>query len=169
MDQAVVPDVSVPLKSAVDLFIGFGTDFFAFIVLAALVAAFAFYLGSDRLSALIGAVYAAIPLYLAFPYRDALPENPWVSLGVFVAFTALGVIAFSGLSYFMASTSVGFIRVLALSVITAGFVIAVAIHVLPVEDIYTFSEPTKALFTSDTAYFWWLAAPLAGLFFLGRT
>jgi len=169
MDPVGVPNIGAPLKMTMDIVIAFGADFFVFIVIAAVIAVFAFYFGSDRLSALIGGVYAAIPLYLAFPYRELLPDSPSVSIGIFMAFGALATIAFTGLSAFIASSSTNFLRVGALSVIIAGFIIAVAIHVLPVEQVYTFSAPTKALFASSTSYFWWLTAPLAGLFFLGRT
>jgi hypothetical protein len=169
MEPNVIPDIGAPLKTTLDIVIAFGTDFFAFIVVAAVIGAFAFYFGSDRLNALIAGVYATIRLYLMFPYRLLLPATPWFSIGLFIVFVALATTAFSGLSYFMASNSVGFLRVGALSILTAGFIIAVAIHVLPIQDVYAFSPPTEALFVSDFSYFWWLVAPLAGLFFLGRT
>lgn len=166
--EGVVPDIAVPLKSWVDLVLAFGADFFAFIVVAALIAAFAFYFGGDRLPPLIAGIYAAIPLYLAFPFRALLPGTPFISVGIFVAFTAAAMIAFLGLSFFSEHAVTSFLRVFAISVAAAGLLLAIAINVLPVEELYTFSAPTKALFAGDIAYFWWLAAPIAALFFFGR-
>lgn len=152
---------------AVDLFLDFSTDFFAFIVIAALVAAFAFYFGRSRIVPLVASLYAAIPLYSAFPYTEYL-TTPLIHLALFSAFIVAGLVAFSGLAAFIAEGSLGFIRLGILSAFTAGVVIAAAIHVLPVEELYTFSAPTKALFASAEAYFFWLLAPLVAVYVFGR-
>ncbi len=148
--------------------LSFGADFFAYIVVAALIAGFALFFGSDRFMALVAGIYAAIPLYMFFPYKDMLGDSPYLSVGLYLLFAALALVAFSGLSTFLSSTGFGFVRTIILSVLIAGFLLAVAIHILPMDKIYTFSGPTKALFSSSTAYFWWLVAPLAGIFFFGR-
>jgi hypothetical protein len=162
------PDISGSLGSTMDMVMQFAADFLAFIVVAALIAAFAFYFGRDRLMALIGGLYAAIPLYQAFPFFESLPQNPYIEIGVFLAFLFAGLIAFSGLSAFLARSASNFLGTGILSVVTAGFVLAVAVHILPVSEIYTFSEPTLALFSDDQIFFWWLLAPLGGLFFFGK-
>lgn len=167
MEPAAIPDVSVPLKSTLDLFLGFGADFFAFIFVAAVIAVFAFYFGSDRLMPLTAGLYAAIPLYTYFPFTEALGSNPYLSIGLYAILAILATICFSGLSYFMAGGGVGFLKTGALAVIIAGFVLAVSIHTLSIESVYTLSEPTKALF-DPKFLFWWLLAPLAGLFVMGR-
>ena len=167
MDVIGVPDVSIPLKSTLDLFIGFGADFFAFIVVAALIAAFAFYFGSDRLMPLTAGLYAGIPLYTYFPYTTMLGDNAYFSIALYAVLAVLATVAFSGLSYFMASGGAGFLKTGGLSIIIAGFILAVAVHLLPTQSVYTFSEPTRALFNLKFL-FWWLVAPLAGLFILGR-
>jgi hypothetical protein len=168
MDLLGGTSISGPLQSWVDIVIQFGTDFLAFIVIAALVAAYAFYFGRERLMTLIAGLYAAIPLYQAFPFFDMLPDTPYVKIGFYIAFALAGLIAFSGLSAFLARSSSSFLGTGVLSVLTAGLALAVAIHVVPIEEVYTFSGPTLALFSSDQAFFWWLLAPLAGLFFFGR-
>ena len=153
----------------VDFFVQVGTDFFAFIVVAGFVAAFAFYFGRDRLMAFIAGLYAAIVLYRAFPYGSFLPQdNPYVQIGVFVGFFLAALVAFSGLSAFLARQTSGIFGTLVLSAVTAGLILAIAIHILPVQSLYTFSAPTLALFASAEMFFWWLLAPLAGLFFFGR-
>ena len=168
MDTLGLPSVSGSFSDVTHMLLAFGTDFFAFIVAAALIALFALVFGSDRFMPLVAGIYAAIPLYMIFPYKDILGDNPYFAVGLYLLFAILGLIAFSGLSTFLTSTGLGFVRTLILSVLVAGFLLAVAVHILPFEQIYTLSAPTKALFSSNTAYFWWLVAPLAGVFFLGR-
>ena len=161
-------DIPGSVHSLVGLIGHFATDFFAFIVIAAVIAAFAFYLGRDRLVPLVAGLYAAIPLYQHFPWGASVIADPMVAVALFVGLTLIGLIAFSGLSAFVAGSSIGFIKLAILSALTAGLVIAVAIHILPVSSFYTFSAPTAALFASNQAFFLWLAAPLVGIFFLGR-
>ena len=168
MDQLGAHVITHQFQSLVDTVIRCGTEFSAFIVIAALVMAFAFYFGHDRLLPLIAALFMAITLSKAFPFSSMLPVNPYTQVGLYAGFVVIGLIAFSGLSYFMASGSIGFVKTGILSVLTAGLIIAIAIHFLSIENIYAFSAPTKALFASNQAFFWWLIAPLAGLFFLGR-
>ena len=163
-----LPAVSASFTDVTHTLLSFGTDFFAFIVLAALIALFAVTFGSDRLMPLTAGIYAGIPLYTAFPYREMLGDNPYVVIGLYLFFVIIGLVAFSGLASFLSSTGLGFVRTVALSIVIAGFLLAVAIHILPAQEVYAFSEPTKALFASPVAYFWWLVAPLAGVFFLGR-
>ena len=123
----------------------------------------------DRLMALIAALYAAIPLYQTFPFTSLLPAgNVYVQIGLYLGFVLIGTVAFSGLSAFLARSTSSFLGTAVLSITTAGLVLAVAIHILPVQQIYTFSAPTLALFASAQMFFWWLLAPLAGLFFFGK-
>ena len=168
MDPLGGPSIAGPLKSTVDLFINFGTEFFAFIVVAAVIAAFAFYFGHDRLMPLIAAIYTAALIYPVFPFKSIIGDNVYLNLGLFAVLVFAGLVAFSGMAYFIASGSIGFVSLAALSILTAGLLIAIGIHMLPVEQVYTFSAPTKALFVGDKMYFYWLVAPLAGLFFFGR-
>ncbi len=157
-----------PLQSAVDLVITFGTDFFAFIVIAAIVAAFSVYFGRDRLISLIAALYTAVVLFEKFPFNSLLPAGPYIQIGLYFAFVLAALVAFSGLSAFLARSTSSFLGTAVLSITTAGMLLAVGIHILPVQQVYTFSAPTLALFASDQMFFAWLAAPLAGLFFFGK-
>lgn len=162
-------NISGSFSEVVNFVVHFGTDFFAFVVVAGAVAGFAFYFGRDRLMALIASIYAAVVLYQAFPYQSILPNTSApVMLGLYVAFVAAGWIAFSGLSFFLAQSTSSPLGTLVLSIATAGLLLAIGIHVLPVQDLYSFSEPTKALFASNQEFFWWLGAPLVALFFFGR-
>jgi hypothetical protein len=167
MEPNVTPPVGDALRSSVDLFIGFGTDFFAFIFVAALVAAFAFYFGRDRLIPLIAGLLAAIPLYTHFAFIGMLGTNPMFHIGLFIILTLLGLVAFMGLSNWVPSSGAGFVKVLALSAITAGLILSIALNILPLTEVYTVSEPTHALFSSRN-FFWWLLASVGGVFLLGK-
>ncbi len=150
--------------------LSFGSDFSAFIVLTVVVMIFALYFGRDRLAPLVAGLYAALGLYTAFPYFSTLSflDSPQMKIALYLVLAALGFIVFSGLSYFMAAHSGGFFAELVIAILIVGFLLAISIHVLPVQNVYTFTSATKALFASDQLFFWWLVAPLAGLFFLSR-
>lgn len=167
MDTEATPLIGGALQSAVDFFIGFGSDALIFIAIAAIIAAFSFYFGRDKLVPLIAGVYAAIPLYTYFPYTGLLGGDPYLSIGLFLGFAFLGSVAFSGLAMFMASTGIGFLKVTALCLLTAGLIMALAINLLPAAQIHTFSAPTLTFFSSQV-FFWWLAAPVAGVFLFGK-
>ncbi len=151
-----------------DFIVNFGTEFLAFIVLAAIVAGFSLYFGRNRLMPLIAGLYAAIPLYMAFPFGTTYLSDPWIAVALYLFLAFLGCIAFSGLSNFMAGASRSLLRTGVLSILVAGMLIAIGIHLLPLEKIYAFNAPTRALFVSPVAYFLWLVAPIAGIFFLER-
>lgn len=160
-------DLEGTFQYALTLIIDFSSDFFAFIVVTAAVAAFAFYFGRNRIVPLTAALYAAIPLYSAFPYMEYV-TTPLLHVALYLGITALALIAFSNLASFVAEGNIGFVKLLALSAAVAGLLLAVAIHILPFEDIYTFSAATRALFASGEAFFLWLVLPLAGIFVFGR-
>jgi hypothetical protein len=164
----VVPSAQNALHTLSGQVFSFGADFISFIVVTIAVMLFALYFGRDRLAPLIAGLYTALGLYAAFPYFSIPGDNPYAKIGLFLVLAGLSFVAFSGLSYFMAAHSGGFITELIMAGLIAGFLIAVSIHVLPVQDVYTFSDAAKSLFASNQAYFWWLVAPLAGLFFIGR-
>ena len=161
------PQVGEALRSSVDLVLAFGSDFVAFLALTAVAAVFAFYFGRDRLTALIAGILAAVPLYTYFPFVSMLGANPWLHIGLYLAFVIVGLVAFMGLSNWVPSTGVGFVKTLGLAAIAGGLLLAVALNLLPIADIYTVSEPTRALFSAQYL-FWWIAAGLGGVLLLGR-
>ena len=168
MDKVATPDVGVALHSTLDLLFGFGSDLFVFIAVAAVVAIFAFYFGRDRLMPLVAGIYAALVLYAHFPYFSYLQGNAYLEIGYFVLCTVLALIAFSGLAGFMASSGLGIIKVVALTLITAGFIMAIAVNVLPVKELHTWSPATLAVFANPQFYFAWLVAPVFGVFLFGK-
>ncbi len=167
METTLAPEVGVALKSTTDLVIGFASDFAAFIVLAALVAVFAFYFGRDRLVPLVAGLIVALPLYVYFPFKTAVGADPWLNIGLYLVLAAIGLLAFSGMQAWVPSNGVGFVKTLGLSAIAAGVLLAVLLNALPLGEIYAVSPATAALFSSQY-FFWWLAAGIAGVFILGR-
>lgn len=155
------------LQQAVDIITHFAGDFLAFLIVGGIIAAFAFYFGRNRIVPLVASLYAAIPIYTVFPYTEYI-TTPLVSIVLYFVIAFLAYIAFSGLASFVATGSIGFINLLILSATVAGMLIAVSIHILPVEQLYTFSAPTRALFASTEAFFFWLVAPLVAVFVFGR-
>lgn len=167
MDPNVTPQVGDALRTTVDMVLHFGADFIAFIVLTGVVVAFAFYAGRDRLVPLIAGVYAAVPLYTYFPFMSSLGSSPYLHLGLFFLFTIVAMMAFFGLASWVSSTGIGFIKVVGLSALTAGLILGVTINLLPLHEVYTVSEPTRALFSTQY-FFYWLLAGIAGAFLLSR-
>ncbi len=55
-----------------------------------------------------------------------------------------------------------------LSFMSAGLLISYLFHLIPSKEILTFSPVIQNLFVSNAAFFWWLAIPLATLFFIRR-
>jgi len=145
----------------------FSTDFFAFIVVGAVILLFVLYFGRDRIAPLIAALYAALALYQSFPFM-AQVSGAYLQIGLYLFFALVLFVAFSGLSYFMAARSGSFLAEVIMAALIAGFLLAISIHILPVPEVYTFTSATKDLFASNESFFWWLVAPLAGLFFVGR-
>ncbi len=148
--------------------VDFSADFLGFVVVAAGVAAFAFYFGRNRIVPLVAALYASIPLFLLSPFDLTPYGGVIVQVAFWVLLVLLGMVAFSTLASFMASVSTGFVNVVVLSVATAGLVLAIAINVIPIQTFYTFSPATLALFDTPQGVYFWLIAPLAALFVFGR-
>ncbi|PIR85516.1 hypothetical protein COU15_00265 [Candidatus Kaiserbacteria bacterium CG10_big_fil_rev_8_21_14_0_10_45_20] len=166
--EDIQTDLGGNLDSVLNFFIHFGSEFLAFIVLTAIVVAFTFYFGRERIAPLIAGLYIAIPLYQIFPYEEGILTTPLLQISFYLLIVVLTMVAFSGLSSVFPTSGGGLIGLVILSAITAGMVIAIAIHILPVESLYTFSGATKALFESSQAFFLWMVAPIVGVFFFSR-
>jgi len=161
-------DVGDTLTLVTTILVAFATDFFAFLIVAGIVAGFAFYFGRNRIVPLLASLYASIPLFIYFPYDTSAYGGIIVTLALWLGFVLIGMIVFSGLASFVAASSIGFVKLIVLSAATAGLILALAVNVLPVQEVYTFSAPTLALFNTPEMFFLWLSAPLIALFFFGR-
>lgn len=151
---------------------GFASDFLIIIIMVGVLFFFAWYYGRGPFVALLSAFYTAYALYVMFPYSEYLPTSPvttalGASVGLYlgltlVAFVVLRRIAVSDFLY------IGIFGLIALTFLGAGFLLALAYHVFPVQSLYDFTPAIDLLFAPKEYFFWWFAAPLVGLFFLAR-
>src|SRR4051812_29670627 len=96
-------DFAIFFHKIINFIVGFGTDFLPFIVTVGVIMAFALYFGRNRLMPLIAAMYAAVVLYVFFPFQTGLLSDNYIAMGLYFLFVFLALTAFSGLSAFMAS------------------------------------------------------------------
>ena len=148
------------------------SDFFIVLILFSAFFLFAYYVGRGPFVALLLAFYCAYALYAMFPYMSYLPTAPemtalYAHIGLYVAFTLafyiiLRRVVVSDFLY------IGIFGLTALSFLGAGFLLALAYHVFPVSDVYSFTPAISLLFAAKAYFFWWFTAPAIGLFFLAR-
>jgi hypothetical protein len=160
------------LRDLVGTVISLGTDFFSFVILAGVLAAYGFYTGRDRLVALTLALYPALLVHSTLPesWFASFGGGPWISIGLFAALAIAANMAIVGVVNGVGGSS--FPDILGLIVIAgacAGLLIAIALYSLPVQQVFAFNDATLALFTSQVALFWWYLAPLVAVFFFARS
>lgn len=151
---------------------GIASAFLAVIIVSAVLFLFAWYVGRGPFVALLLSLYGAYALYTVFPFMTSVPNTPALTgliahLGLyaalaFVFFLVLRRVIVSDFLY------IGIFGLIALSVLGAGFLFALAYQVFPVTDVYHFTPSIDALFAPQQYLFWWIAAPLAGLFIWAR-
>lgn len=174
MDAATqsLAQVSTLATSSVLTVWSFVGDFAIILVLVLLFFMFARSVGRGPFVAVLLSFYCAYALYVSFPYMQYLPTAP--------ALTALlaELAVYLGLSFFfyiilrrVAASDfiyIGLFGLLILSFLGAGFLIALAYHVFPVDSIYHFTPAIDLLFAAKAYFWWWFIAPAVGLFFLAR-
>jgi hypothetical protein len=171
-DPAVLASADTLLSDLVSTALSIGSDFFAFLVLTAILAAYGFYTGRDRLVALMLAVYPALLLYNVLPQEwiTMLGGSPWVAIGAFAVLLIGANVAITGTVNAIGGSSLpDLIGLVIIAAATAGVILAISIHTLPVLQVFTFSTPTIALFTSQVGVFWWYLAPLVAAFFFAKS
>ncbi len=144
-----------------------------FIVLAALLFFFANREGKGPFIALIASFYVGFAIYSVFPFTKLLATG---SGALNTSITALVLYAiFTGVSYYILHRAVGggFFTmgnagVIILSLLTAGFLIALSYHSFSLEGIYTFPAIIRMYFAPIQYFFWWFIAPLVGLLIVAR-
>lgn len=147
-------------------------DFAIVLVLVAILFLFAWYIGRGPFVGVLLALYTAYAVYTIFPFMEYLPTTPALTaflahVGLYVGFTlafyiVLRRVIVSDFLY------IGIFGLLVLSLLGAGFLLALAYQVFDVTQIYTFSPTIDTLFAAKEYFFWWFIAPALGLFFLAR-
>jgi hypothetical protein len=151
---------------------GLTGDFLIVLVLFALFFIFAWYVGRGSFVAVLLAFYAAYAVYAIFPYMSYLPSAPASSsvlahIGLYLVLTIVFYIILRRVvvSDFLYIAVLG---LAVLSLLAAGFVLALAYHVFDVTTVYNFSSAIDTLFAPVEYFFWWFVAPAIGIFFLAR-
>jgi hypothetical protein len=151
-----------------------GGSFLALIVLTVILLIFALRGGKGGLISLILALYAGYAIYVGFPYTDLVVSaggtaliKAVISIGLFLGASLLPFLVIRRLTS-GGYGSLSFIPNLLLSVLSAGFLLALGYHVFDISNIYTFTEPLKQLFAPEGFFWWWFIAPLIGLFLFAR-
>jgi hypothetical protein len=130
--------------------------------------------GQRALLALTFGLYLALLLSLEFPYYESIShaaaflELHTLKLIFFALFVLFGTILFGRLLSrvidVMAIEGIG--RKVVLSVLTSALVLAYCYHVLQIADMINPGSGANMLFASHDSFFWWLLAPLIGVFLL---
>lgn len=151
----------------------FVSNFLVLLVLAVVLFLLAMRAGRAMFISLVLALYAGFGLYTVFPYAKTLTAGDTATMA-----TASGLLIFGLLTFFpyilirRVATSglmhINPIIMFLLSLVTAGFILALGYHLFNLESILPLSASLKAIITPDKYFFWWFAAPLAGLFLASR-
>ncbi|OGG82077.1 hypothetical protein A3H77_02490 [Candidatus Kaiserbacteria bacterium RIFCSPLOWO2_02_FULL_56_11] len=151
---------------------GAASDFLIILVLVGVLFLFAWYVGRGPFIGLLMSFYVGYALYTVFPYTSYLPSSP-AGTALAAALALYAVLA--GIAYLVLRRAVvsdfvyiGLFGMALLAFFGAGFLLALAYHVFPVRELYTFTPAIDALFAPKEYFFWWFIAPLVGLFFLAR-
>lgn len=149
-------------------------NFLALLVLTVVVLAFAMRGGRNALISLILALYAGYALYMVFPYTETVVGAGEGAMMQAIISVILFILAtFPPFVLIRRLTGGGFgslslVPNLILSLLTAGFLLALGYHVFDVSNIYSFPQPLDQLFAPTGYFFYWFIAPLIGLFILAR-
>lgn len=148
------------------------SDFLIVIVLFAVLFLAAWYIGRATLVSVLIAFYAAYAVYALFPYQSYLPTAPALTalFAQIALYAGLTLVFYVILRRVVVSDFlyVGIFGTIILAILGATFLMALAYHVFPVAQVYTFTPAIDMLFAAKAYFFWWFAAPAIGLFFLAR-
>lgn len=149
-------------------------NFVALIVLTLVLFMLAMRSGGSGLISLNLALYGGYAIYMVFPYRDAIigiGATPIVQAVLSVILFGIATIAHYSIIVRLTEQSFGSLSILqnfTLSLVAAGFLMALGYHVFDISNIYSFSDPINQLFEPEGYFFYWFIAPLIGLYFLAR-
>ncbi len=148
----------------------FVSDFLIVFILFAVVFIFSRIQSRERFVAFIISLYVGYALYVVVPFTyifTKIPANTVVVANI-VLFLLFSFISYNILCRItnMHSTLIGTVGTIILSFLTTGFLIALAYHVLPVRNIYTFTPAIDTLFAAKTYFFLWFIAPITGILLL---
>src|SRR3989344_144194 len=155
--------------------LSYAKEFLVLILVFGALLAYAAVRGNRALVTLILGLYIALLISLKFPYYDALynllsrggSSSSVVAVILFALFTGCGTILFERLLPRDYGEMYGGVAKKAILVALATIlVMAYSYHVLPVTSIIDPGSAVGTLFAPPQYFFWFLLAPLIGLFFI---
>ena len=152
-------------------------DLLIIFVLFGLFLGVGFQYGKRRIIALIISLYIASFVYLQFPYIEKILSFDAGVFGVTAVVVSVFSVFFIVLyitvhrvvrASFPLRSGRRWLEAALLGIFSTTLVLALSYHVIPIEEIYDFSEPIDHLFESTEFFFWWLVAPLVILLTVGK-
>ncbi len=134
--------------------------------------------GVNKIFTLIVSLYFVAFVSHQFPYTEKLIGSQIgdvkltaLIIGLFLVFFAVIYIIFSRImrATFSLSGRGRWFEVAILCLVTTTLIVAFLYHVFPLQSMYDFSDSIDSLFASSEAFFWWLVAPIAVVFFVGKS
>lgn len=131
--------------------------------------------GRRAMTSLILGLYFALLISLKFPYYAKIRESvggalseTTISIAVFILFTALFSILMDRLLFYRVDETAfaGLWKKVLLALFATVLVMAYSYHVLPITQLIDPGSSAQYLFAPPQYFFWWLIAPLVGLFFV---
>lgn len=131
--------------------------------------------GRRATTSLILGLYFALIISLKFPYYERiyaftgqLVSNTVVAIILFAVFTLLSALLMNRLLFYRIDEGLfsSFGKKLILAISALVLILLYSYHVLPITKLIDPGTSANYLFASSDYFFWWLIAPLVGLFFI---
>lgn len=139
--------------------------------------AFSIYFGKSKLVSIIFSFYPALLIFENFPFFKQIDSLSDSLLGIFLIKLAVFLVPVIFI-YFILNKAIliewsyskiwGFAQSVLLSLIALSLSLILVCKIIPIEGIYSFSQPVVSLFNSQSLLFWWLLVPLVAIFVMLR-
>lgn len=153
--------------------VAFFGNFLVLLVLAVLLFFFALRAGRAMLISLILALYVGFALFSVFPFKEMflVGDTPLVravaGIALFAVFTFFPYVLLRRVST-SGTIHINPLVLALLTLVTGGFVLALGYHVLNIAAVIPLTPSLDALFAPDKYFFWWVLAPLVGIYATAR-
>ena len=150
--------------------VGMGSELSVLFLTFGIIFAYAIVRGQRALISLIFGLYIGLLLSIEFPYYEKLSfaSTATVRVVLFAIFAGFATYMFGRLlSRVIDSFAIeGIVKKIILSLLATTLVLSYCYHVLHVADLINPGAKISALFAVNEYFFWWLLAPLVGIFIL---
>ena len=173
IDASLLEVGTIATELGMDAWLWVG-NFVVLLVLTGIIYMLTMRKGGAVLIAFNFSLYVGYALYMVFPYRDSIVgigATPMVNAALAVLLFAVATAPALLLTLRLTPSQYGRLSIFQsfpLSLLAAGFLMALAYHVFDISNIYSFSDPLNQIFAPEGYFFYWFVAPLVGLWFLAR-